>query len=51
VPLCVIHHRIGHSMGWASFEAHFGIDLTALADRLAQRSPALGIDRLRVEAG
>jgi hypothetical protein len=39
IPVCAHHHDTGHRIGWISFEAQYGIDLGALANRLAAASP------------
>jgi hypothetical protein len=39
VPLCESHHMAGHTRGWETFQAEHGVDLRALATRLAATSP------------
>jgi hypothetical protein len=46
VPMCVYHHERVHK-GRASFEALHGINMKAIAEDLAKRSPA--VQRLRRE--
>lgn len=46
VPLCTKHHRMGHDIGWTSFQARYGINLLAMAAALWRASPA----RKRMEA-
>lgn len=43
IPLCAEAHAIQHSpkMGEPRFEAHYGIDMKAIASGLAARSPHL----------
>lgn len=41
VPLCPAHHSELHQVGARTFEARHGLDLRALAERLAQQSPHL----------
>jgi hypothetical protein len=35
VAMCRVHHHEGHSTGWRTFEAKYGIDLAALAREYA----------------
>ena len=37
VPLCAHHHREQHQLGRRRFEAHYGVDLNAVIERLTQR--------------
>lgn len=39
VCLCATHHADGHQRGWDTFQAEHGINLAALASRLAAESP------------
>lgn len=39
VPLCFYHHRVGHNIGWETFEKRYGVDLLAIARRLWRESP------------
>lgn len=39
IPLCSRAHRLQHQMGETSFSAKFGIDMKAIAERLARVSP------------
>ena len=39
ISLCWQHHRISHSHGEMSFESDHNLDLKALAEEFAQRSP------------
>src|SRR6185437_11664265 len=39
ICLCDGLHRVGHPIGWKTFEAHYGVNLSAEADRLARLSP------------
>lgn len=39
VPLCSAHHREQHSIGEASFERRYGLDMKALAERIWTASP------------
>jgi hypothetical protein len=42
VPICAYHHlEDGHRHGWVTFEEKHRIDLRALAEQLAARSPYL----------
>lgn len=41
ISLCRAHHRLQHSIGEANFEREYGIDMKALAQEFAARSPAL----------
>ena len=36
VGICAYHHRIGHHIGWKTFQKRYGVDLMALAKKLAQ---------------
>lgn len=42
VPLCHLHHREGHTIGWKTWQAKWGIDLkevaAGLADQIKERS-------------
>lgn len=44
VPLCHQHHQDQHTMSHPAFDAKHGVDLRALAEKLAAASPYLGID-------
>jgi Protein of unknown function (DUF968) len=33
-PVCIEHHTEGHTGGWRTFEARYGVDLSAIAARL-----------------
>ncbi len=44
VPLCGWHHGELHTVGARTFERRHGLDLRAMAERLATRSPHLGQD-------
>ncbi len=39
VPLCLMHHNIGHLKGWKTFEQKYDVDLDQAAERLAKLSP------------
>lgn len=39
VPACAAHHSEGHTIGWKTFEAKYGQDLSAVAQKLWQISP------------
>lgn len=41
IPLCAGAHWHQHQIGEAAFERQFGIDMKAIAEGLAARSPAL----------
>lgn len=41
IPLCAAHHRLLHSDGEPRFAAAHGLNLKAIAERLAAQSPAL----------
>jgi len=36
VAVCRHHHRVGHQIGWKSFEKRYGVDLARTARRNAQ---------------
>ena len=38
-PACQKHHRLSHSVGEATFQKMFAIDLKAVCERLARTSP------------
>ena len=39
ISLCADHHREQHSLGEATFEKKYGVDLVELAEAFAERSP------------
>lgn len=41
IPLCTSHHLIQHQLGESAFEERYGINMKAIAQSLAQRSPHL----------
>lgn len=50
IPLCHFHHlEDGHRHGWVTFEQKHGIDLRALAVRLAAASPHIKRERAKAD--
>ena len=49
IPLCTVHHRQQHRIGERTFAKWYGIDMKAIAEDLARRSPHL--KRLARELG
>lgn len=43
ISLCSFHHSQQHSVGEASFERMYGIDMRMLADEFAEKSPKRAI--------
>lgn len=41
IPCCMTHHAEQHHLGHLAFDAKYGIDSRALAERLAAKSPYL----------
>lgn len=43
VPFCDDHHKLGHTVGWVTFERKLGLDLRKEALWLARRSPDMKV--------